>query len=134
MMSIMTERGNYYQILGVLPGARDGDIRQAYRQLCRIYHPDTTTLAPQEALEKFLVINEAYTILSHPTKRVQYDQRLYSLRAATKPVAPVAQPPQQTLEIHERPLSNTEIFALFILGASFLASLILVGFVSLLRG
>ena len=122
------KNSDYYEILGVHPSARDQDIRQAYRQLCRAYHPDTTTLAPAEALEKFLVVNEAYTILSHPAKRIRYDQILRA--AQPRPVAPMAQP-TQPLEIQDRPLSSTELFALFMLGFAFVACLLLAVFASI---
>ncbi|WP_218082318.1 J domain-containing protein [Anthocerotibacter panamensis] len=131
----MLKRVDYYQVLGVPPTAREKEIRQAYRRLSREYHPDTTALSKSEALEKFLVLNEAYSILSHPVKRVNYDQRLASMRAQrfqAQSREPVRQRVQYT-DIQERALSSTELFALFILGFAFIASLLLVGFVSLTR-
>lgn len=123
---------DYYRILGVPPNARETEIRQAYRQLCREYHPDTTSFSQAEALEKFLAINEAYSTLSHPVKRVRYDQMLVGLR--TRPQAAPRRQPSQNFDIQERALSSTELFALFILGFAFLASLLLVVYVSLTRG
>ncbi|WP_287127743.1 J domain-containing protein [Candidatus Cyanaurora vandensis] len=126
---------DYYQVLGVPATARDHEIRQAYRQLCREYHPDTTTLSQAEALEKFLVLNEAYTTLNHPVKRTRYDQaRIARAIELTRVPTPVPSPRPTTFDIQERALSSTELFALFILGFAFLASLLLVGFVSLTKG
>jgi len=125
---------DYYRVLGIPPNARETEIRQAYRQLCREYHPDTTVLSQAEALEKFLAINEAYSTLSHPVKRVRYDQMLAVLRAPVQPTAAPRRQPSQNFDIQERALSSTELFALFILGFAFLASLLLVLYVSLTRG
>ncbi len=65
---------DFYQILGVGKDASQDDIKKAYRNLSKKYHPD---LNPnnKEAEEKFKKINEAYSILSEPNKRKQYDNR-----------------------------------------------------------
>src|SRR5687767_4961360 len=63
---------DYYKILGVSRTASDDDIRKAFRKLAREYHPDVAknkTIAE----EKFKEINEAYEVLSDPTKRKKYD-------------------------------------------------------------
>lgn len=132
---------DYYRVLGVPPGASERDIRQAYRLLSKQYHPDISPLAPEEALEKFKQINEAYATLTHPIKRSHYDQSLGLTRTATavyqqRPVSssvPTRRRPVRA-EITERPLSPTEIFALFILGLAFVASLVLVSVVDWLQG
>lgn len=64
---------NYYQILGVDQNASEEDIKKAYRQLARKYHPDVNP-GNKEAEEKFKDINEAFSVLSDPKKRAQYDQ------------------------------------------------------------
>jgi molecular chaperone DnaJ len=63
---------SYYDILGVQRGADDKEIRKAYRDLARKYHPDVCKEPGAE--ERFKGINEAYSVLSDPEKRAQYDQ------------------------------------------------------------
>lgn len=64
---------DYYAILGVDKSASEKDIRRAYRQLAKEYHPDTHP-GDQEAEKKFKEINEAYEVLSDREKRSRYDQ------------------------------------------------------------
>ena len=63
---------DYYEILGVEPGAGEAEIKTAYRRLARKYHPDVSKEAGAE--EKFKGINEAYEALRDPQKRAAYDQ------------------------------------------------------------
>jgi curved DNA-binding protein CbpA len=61
----------YYEILEVDKKASQEDIKSAYRRLVMLYHPDKNKLP--EAEEIFKIIAEAYSVLSDPSKRKQYD-------------------------------------------------------------
>ncbi len=59
----MTTINQYYEILGLKPGASQKDIKQAYRQMAKTWHPDRFATEPHlkaEAEEKIKLINEAY--------------------------------------------------------------------------
>jgi len=63
---------DYYETLGVEPGAGEAEIKSAYRRLARKYHPDVSKEPGAE--EKFKAVNEAYEALRDPQKRAAYDQ------------------------------------------------------------
>jgi molecular chaperone DnaJ len=62
---------DYYDTLGIPRNADEKEVKKAYRNLARKYHPDVCKEPGAE--ERFKKINEAYSILSDPQKRAQYD-------------------------------------------------------------
>lgn len=64
---------DYYKILGVDSNADQEEIKKAFRQLALKYHPDRNN-GDKRSEEKFKEINEAYTCLSDPEKRSNYDR------------------------------------------------------------
>ncbi|MBI4691101.1 MAG: molecular chaperone DnaJ [Nitrospirae bacterium] len=64
---------DYYETLGVPRDASEADLKKAFRQLALKYHPDRNP-DNKESEEKFKEINEAYSVLSDPNKRANYDR------------------------------------------------------------
>jgi Ca-activated chloride channel family protein len=67
---------DYYTTLGLTYDATAEEIRSAFFDLARKYHPDTSQESPVVAKEKFVLIQEAYEVLSNLTRRQSYDSRL----------------------------------------------------------
>ncbi|MBN2109527.1 MAG: DnaJ domain-containing protein [Methanosarcinaceae archaeon] len=65
---------DHYTVLGISPNASAADIKKRYRDLMIKYHPDRNN--SPDAEEKAKMINEAYSVLSDPMKRSEYDHRL----------------------------------------------------------
>src|SRR5258708_21735603 len=68
----MTQKRDYYEVLGVSRTATADEIKRAYRTLARKYHPDVNKESGAET--NFKEINEAYEILSEDNKRSAYDR------------------------------------------------------------
>lgn len=60
---------NYYKVLGIKQNASNDEIKDAYRELAKKFHPDKNPTG----IDNFKKINEAYKVLSDPKKRSQYD-------------------------------------------------------------
>ncbi|MEB3340097.1 DnaJ domain-containing protein [Okeania sp.] len=71
----MEKEHNYYEVLGVSKDASAEQIKKAYHNLARQYHPDVNS-ANINAAEKFKEINLAYEVLSDSLKRSLYDKNV----------------------------------------------------------
>ena len=69
----MSEKRDYYEVLGVQRNANADEIKKAYRKAAIKYHPDKNP-GDKEAEEKFKEAAEAYDVLSNQEKRARYDQ------------------------------------------------------------
>ncbi|MEE0945762.1 MAG: molecular chaperone DnaJ [Acutalibacteraceae bacterium] len=69
----MSEKRDYYEVLGVDKSVNDDDLKKAYRKAAKKYHPDLHP-GDAEAEKSFKEVNEAYEILSDKEKRARYDQ------------------------------------------------------------
>ncbi|XP_078414889.1 dnaJ heat shock protein family (Hsp40) member A3a isoform X2 [Cetorhinus maximus] len=66
------DKSDYYEVLGIPRSSTQREIKKAYYQLAKKYHPDTNKDDPK-AKEKFSQVAEAYEVLSDEMKRKQYD-------------------------------------------------------------
>ena len=69
----MSNKRDYYEVLGVSKGATAEELKKAYRKLAIKFHPDKNP-DDKEAETKFKEIAEAYSVLSDPQKKARYDQ------------------------------------------------------------
>lgn len=132
---------SYYGLLRLHPSASVLEIRRSYRELSKLYHPDTTELPPEEATLKFQRLNEAYGTLSNPERRSLYDLKIgYSRINVIQANLDVQkgesnyQSNSAYLDASDRPLSGGELFALLLMGVTFLGCILLVVIVALVRG
>ena len=70
----MVKDTKLYDELGVSSNANESELKKAYRKLSVRWHPDKNPDNKEEATKKFQEISEAYSVLSDPEKRNQYDQ------------------------------------------------------------
>jgi curved DNA-binding protein CbpA len=128
-----SKQQTYYDLLDVHPSASPIEIRRAYRELSKKYHPDTTTLTRAKATVKFQALNEAYAAISNPERRLAYDLEIgYSRVVVIQPTSfhPISSRPDNYrssayLDPTDRPLSSGEITALLMLVVTFLGCLVL---------
>jgi len=72
-MTAMSDKRDYYEVLGVERSATTDEIAAAYRRLALKYHPDRNP-GDQEAVAKFKEAAEAFEVLNHAEKRARYDR------------------------------------------------------------
>ena len=63
----MSGKRDYYEVLGINRDAGEPEIKKAYRNLAKKYHPDVNP-GDKEAEAKFKEVNEAYSVLIDPEK------------------------------------------------------------------
>jgi len=64
---------DYYKLLKLKKGFSEKELKTAYRNAAKKYHPDKNP-GDEKAAKKFALVAEAHDVLSDPTKRRQYDQ------------------------------------------------------------
>ena len=64
---------DYYKILDLSRAASNEDVKKAYRALAMQYHPDRNRGNQEWAHQRFIEINEAFSVLGDPQKRLKYD-------------------------------------------------------------
>ena len=65
---------DFYKVLGVSKDASASEIKKAYRKLARDNHPDSHP-GDEAAEERFKAVSEAYSVLSDPERRKEYDEQ-----------------------------------------------------------
>ena len=133
---------SYYTLLGLHPSTSALEVRRAYRELSKRYHPDTTDLPTAIATVKFQQLNEAYATLSSPERRLNYDLKIGYSRSVIQPPPNLNCPDSRSswqsssayFDPTDRPLSAGEIFALFILALTIAGCLLLAIAIGLTRG
>lgn len=70
---------NHYQTLDISPAASQAEIKQAYRRLVKIFHPDTNRDLKNH--DRIAGINAAYEVLSDPKRREFYDNQINGWRS-----------------------------------------------------
>ncbi|KAF0977535.1 hypothetical protein FDP41_003527 [Naegleria fowleri] len=125
---------DYYSILKVARNATQADIKKAYVQLAKIYHPDLLESSdPKKAFKEatFKEITEAYSVLNNPRRRSEYNLEIYELEkekaANHSDIDGMARPPpdpityelseeeKQALGIQLKKIRNRKIRRLFII-------------------
>ncbi|CAK4714343.1 hypothetical protein LEN26_007897 [Aphanomyces euteiches] len=92
----MSGKADFYKLLNVEPYASMEDIKQAYRKLALLHHPDrkvgqdtqTSALTTPSTSTFFQDVNEAYDVLSDPEKRTEYDLKHYGMSTFASAINP----------------------------------------------
>ena len=86
---------DYYEILGISKSADEAEIKKAYKNLAKKYHPDKNPDDKVGAAAKMQEINEANEILSDPKKRAEYDAGSRGNSGASRAGRPGSDPFEQ---------------------------------------
>ena len=130
----------YYELLDLPCSATADQVRKAYRSKSKLYHPDTTALPPEAAGQKFRELKEAYAVLNSPERRAAYDTGQQAELSSAQSRESGSQDNRfrasasAYLDPKERSLSPGEIFAVFLLGITFLICLVLAVILGIARG
>ena len=73
MSKSRSQKRDYYEVLGVERNADEVELKRAFRELARKYHPDVNR-EDHGAEDRFKEANEAYAVLSDPRTRARYDR------------------------------------------------------------
>ncbi len=118
---------NYYELLGVPPTATPQEIKTAYRNLARQYHPDVRHADEDSHADEMLKqVNAAYEVLGDPLKRARYDRQE---RDKWRVSAPQATPYPMQRHVHHKTPFKLLFFAIgFVLFMSIVMTVLLVQF------
>ena len=106
-------QNDHYATLGVGPTATQAEIKRAYRQLARQYHPDAPE-SPKSTSLLFRLVQEAYEVLGDVKKRALYDQERRRFQAAkVPPLALRATPSHTRLALLDEPQAFYLLLELF---------------------
>jgi curved DNA-binding protein CbpA len=97
---------NYYEILGVRTGAEYLEIKAAFRQLAKLYHPDKNP----GGKERFTTILKAYELLSDPILKSSYDYKLKYHHTQLEQSASVKTKDTKTWRFDERELKRRQYY------------------------
>lgn len=129
-----SSRPSHYELLQVPETASLQELRQAFRGLSKLYHPDTTALPAGEAATAFQRLQQAYAVLSDPVLRQRYDAQLHPAPAPSPPSPSLPPMAFSRPTSVRRDLSGGEWLALLLLGFALMLSLVLGVGVAWMRG
>ena len=66
-----------YEALGLTPRATEHEVRLSFRRLAMIWHPDRNRDDPVTASQRFKSISHAYTVLTDPVRKKEYDDSIF---------------------------------------------------------
>ena len=99
LLRLAPDTEDYYAVLGVSPESSAEEIQHAFRQLCKMWHPDRNP-HQSEAVETFLQIQAAYQVLGNPERRREYDRHRQMLALCpTDPLTKTTATPKKRLDV-----------------------------------